>query len=175
MVAYLLQNCPRSSKHHCCAGAISLRIDDRKLQGIGFKFLSTRASPVSRRTPSCACERAMYHTKRGLPLCIVGSPHRSAAAWGVLLPLFPPRPPLGRLLVKRHCAHQRGVNTVFLAHYSPIHLSQESITMLGPFVKGAILLRKDSIDGPVMARGYVEMFQGVRGAPKSCRASGKNG
>jgi hypothetical protein len=54
-------------------------------------------------------------------------------------------------------------------YYSPTHPSQESITMLGPFVEGALLLRKDSIDGPIVARGYVEMFQGPAWGPRALR------
>jgi CrtC N-terminal lipocalin domain len=42
---------------------------------------------------------------------------------------------------------------------SPTFPEQESIAQAGVFIEGALLLRKDSIDGPIVARGFCEMAQ----------------
>jgi len=53
-------------------------------------------------------------------------------------------------------------------YLSPTHPAQESAAVAAPFIEGALLLRKDSIDGPVVARGFCELFQGpARGLPMS--------
>lgn len=44
-------------------------------------------------------------------------------------------------------------------YLSPTYPEQETITPMGAFIEGALLLRKDSIDGPVVAQGFCELMQ----------------
>src|SRR5579864_1391525 len=93
----VLSNCPVK---HCRPGAISLGIDGSKTGG-GFEGPSEQGRRrVSRGTLMCL-RAGRVLTNRGLRLVLSPVLSRSAAAWEVLLPLFPPRPPLGRFLVKR--------------------------------------------------------------------------
>ena len=51
-------------------------------------------------------------------------------------------------------------------YLSPTFPAQESISVPGSFIEGALLLRKDSIDGPVVGRGFCELSQmPAMGAP----------
>ncbi|MDB6017164.1 MAG: hypothetical protein JWR19_1653 [Pedosphaera sp.] len=44
-------------------------------------------------------------------------------------------------------------------YLSPTFPAQESVTPVGSFIEGALLLREDSIDGPVVAHGFCELVQ----------------
>jgi hypothetical protein len=44
-------------------------------------------------------------------------------------------------------------------YLSPTFPAQESVTPVGSFIEGALLLRTDSIEGPVVARGFCELVQ----------------
>jgi hypothetical protein len=44
-------------------------------------------------------------------------------------------------------------------YLSPTFPAQESVATTGSFIEGALLLRKNSIDGPVVARGFCELVQ----------------
>jgi len=44
-------------------------------------------------------------------------------------------------------------------YLSPTFPAQESVSHAGSFIEGALLLREDSIDGPVVARGFCELVQ----------------
>lgn len=53
-------------------------------------------------------------------------------------------------------------------YLSPTFPEQESTSPAGSFIEGALLLRRDSIDGPVVARGFCELAQmAARGAAAS--------
>jgi hypothetical protein len=44
-------------------------------------------------------------------------------------------------------------------YLSPTFPAQETASLAGPFIEGALLLRADSIDGPVVAHGFCELVQ----------------
>jgi hypothetical protein len=51
-------------------------------------------------------------------------------------------------------------------YLSPTFPAQERMSLAGAFIEGALRLRKDSIDGPVVGRGFCEMAQlSALGAP----------
>jgi hypothetical protein len=52
---------------------------------------------------------------------------------------------------------------------TPTHPAQESIGGPGALIEGATLIRKDSIDGPIVARGFCEMAQNSGGGAPSSR------
>jgi hypothetical protein len=54
-------------------------------------------------------------------------------------------------------------------YLSPTFPAQESIATTGSFIEGALLLRKDSIDGPVVARGFCELVQLSANGPAMSR------
>ena len=54
-------------------------------------------------------------------------------------------------------------------YLSPTFPAQESVGTSGSFIEGALLLRKDSIDGPVVARGFCELVQLPANGPAMSR------